>query len=91
VATAFARALVPGSYLIISVGSGNASEGEDFASAYTAAQLYIHSVEEVMSFFHGLELIPPGVVAARAWHGDEPTRDQEVRTATFLCGVARKP
>jgi O-methyltransferase involved in polyketide biosynthesis len=90
VARAFTGALAPGSYLIISVGSGNASEGENFTSAYTAAQVYIHSKAEVVSFFDGLPLVPPGVVAARAWH-DEPMYAQEARTATFLSGVARKP
>jgi hypothetical protein len=89
VAAAFARAIAPGSYLIISVGSGDESEGENFASAYTAARVYIHSVEEIMSFFDGLELIPPGVAAVGSWHGDEPMEGQEARTATFLCGVAR--
>ena len=89
-AAAFARAIAPGSYLIISVGSGDESEGENFASAYTAARVYIHSVEEIMSFFDGLELVPPGVAAVGSWHGDEPMEGQEARTATFLCGVARK-
>ncbi len=42
-AAAFARAIAPGSYLIISVGSGNPSEGENFTSAYTAARVRIHS------------------------------------------------
>ena len=91
VAAAFARAVAPGSYLIISVGSGNRSEAEDFTSAYTAARVRIHSPDEVLGFFNGLVLVPPGVVAARSWHGDEPAHDKEVPTATFLCGVARKP
>jgi O-methyltransferase involved in polyketide biosynthesis len=90
VAAAFARALAPGSYLIISVGCGTPTEGENFSSAYTAAQLYIHSVDEIVSFFDGLELIPPGVVPVRNWHGDEPMYDQDGRTVTFICGVARQ-
>jgi O-methyltransferase involved in polyketide biosynthesis len=91
VAAAFARAIAPGSYLIISVGSGNPSEGENFTSAYTAARIYIHSPEEVLSFFGGLELVPPGVGSVLRWHGDDPALDTEPRTSTFLCGVARKP
>jgi O-methyltransferase involved in polyketide biosynthesis len=90
VAAAFAEAIAPGSYLIISVGSGNPSEGENFTSAYTAARIYIHSQEEILSFFDGLELVPPGVVAVRNWCGGGPTLDLEPRTATFLGGVARK-
>jgi S-adenosyl methyltransferase len=91
VAATFARAVVPGSYLIISCGSGNRSEGENFASEYTAAQIYIHSEEEIQSFFDGLELVPPGVVPVRLWNGDGPTLDQVAPTATFIGGVARKP
>jgi O-methyltransferase involved in polyketide biosynthesis len=91
VGAAFARALVPGSYVIISVGSGNPSEGENFTSAYTAARIFIHSPEEIRSFFDGLELVSPGVVAVTSWYGDEPAPDIEPRTAVFLAGVARKP
>ena len=91
VAAAFAKAIVPGSYLIISVGSGNPSEGEKFTSAYTAARVYIHPPEDVLSFFGGLELVPPGVVSVLSWHGDDPALDAPPRTSTFLCGVARKP
>jgi SAM-dependent methyltransferase len=90
IAAAFARALAPGGYLIISVGSGNPSEGENFTSAYTAAQIYIHSREEIEGFFGGLELVPPGVVSVREWSGDDPALNLEPLTATFVAGVARK-
>ena len=90
VAAAFARAIVPGSYLIISVGSGSPSEGENFTSAYTAARIYIHSQEEILSFFDGLDLVPPGVVPVPHWNGDGPALDQQAPTATFIGGVARK-
>jgi O-methyltransferase involved in polyketide biosynthesis len=91
IAAAFARAIVPGSYLIISVGSGSRSEGENFTSAYTAAQIRIHSPEEIQSFFGGLDLLPPGVVPVRSWSDGDPTPNLKPRTATFLGGVARKP
>jgi len=90
VAAAFARAIVPGSYLIISVGSGNPAEGANFTSEYTAARIYIHSPEEIQSFFDGLDLVPPGVVPVRLWTGDTPAPDRKAPTATFLAGVARK-
>ncbi len=91
VAAAFARAIAPGSYLIISIGSGNQSEGDNFTSAYTAARVYIHSPDEVQSFFGSLEVVPPGVVPVRCWYGDGPAPNLKPRTATFLGGVARKP
>ncbi len=88
VTAAFTRALAPGSYLIISVGSGNPAEGDNFTSAYTAAQLYIHPLDDIMSFFSGLELVPPGVVPVMCWNGDGAPLDHWPRTATFLGGVA---
>jgi O-methyltransferase involved in polyketide biosynthesis len=91
IAGAFARAMAPGSYMIISVGSGNRSEEETFTTAYTAAKVRIHPREEILSFFDGLELVPPGVIAVRGWQGDAPAPDLDERTATFLGGVARQP
>jgi len=91
IAAAFAGAIVPGSYLIISVGSGSRSEGENFTSAYTAAQIHIHSPEEIQGFFGGLDLLPPGVVPVRSWSDGDPTPNLKPRTATFLAGVAGKP
>jgi O-methyltransferase involved in polyketide biosynthesis len=90
IAGGFAQAVAPGSYLIISVGSGNPSEGENFTSAYTAARIYIHSRDEIQGFFGGLELLPPGVVSVRDWAGDDPALNLEPLTATFVAGVARK-
>jgi hypothetical protein len=90
VVAAFAGVIVPGSYMIISVGSGSTSEGKTFTSAYSAARVHIHSLEEILSFFDGLELVPPGVVSVMSWHGDSPAPDLTPPTATFLGGVARK-
>src|ERR1700691_2943997 len=91
VAAAFTRAIVPGSSLIISVGSGSRSEGANSTSEYTAARICIHSLEEIQSFFDGLDLVPPGVVAVRLWPGNAAAvLDTKARTATFLAGVARK-
>ena len=91
VAAYFGKAIVSGGYLIISCGSGNRSEGEVFASAYSAARVYIHSRDEIESFFDGLCLVPPGVVPVGHWSGEGPISHGEIPTATFLGGVARKP
>jgi S-adenosyl methyltransferase len=90
IAGGFAQAIAPGSYLIISVGSGDPSEAQNFTSAYTAARIYIHSRDEIQGFFGGLELVPPGVVSVRDWAGDDPALNLEPLTATFVAGVARK-
>jgi O-methyltransferase involved in polyketide biosynthesis len=90
VAAAFARAICPASYMIISVGSGNPAEGKTFTAAYSAARVYIHPREDIVSFFDDLELVPPGVVSVVTWNGDAPPSRSQPPTATFLGGVARK-
>lgn len=91
VATAFTRAIAPGSYVIISVGTGQDEVAEPFSAAYTAAALYIHTPEQVMTFFEGMELVPPGLVPARGWRGGSPAPHLAARRPTFLAGMARKP
>ena len=90
IATAFTRPIVPGSYAIISVGTGHADVAEPFSAAYTAARLYIHSIEEITAFFDGMELVPPGLVPARGWHGGGAVPKLAPRP-TFLAGVGHKP
>jgi len=91
VAACFSKAIVSGSYLIISCGTGSPSEGENFTSAYSAARVYIHSRDQIESFFDGLSLVPPGVVPVGSWPGEDPASPGETPTATFIAGVARKP
>ena len=72
VATAFTGAIAPGSYVIISVGTGQENAlATEYKAAYTAARLYFHSPGQIMSFFDGLDLVPPGLVPARGWEADE--------------------
>ena len=90
VAATFTREIAPGSYVIISCGSGNRAEADNFKAEYTAARVYIHSQEEIQSFFAGLDLVPPGVVPVRLWTGDGPAGDRPAPTATFIGGVGHK-
>ena len=90
VATAFTRAIAPGSYVIISVGTGQDEVAGPFTAAYTVAPLYIHTPSEIMAFFDGLELVPPGLVPARGWEGGAAAPQLPPRQATFLAGAGRK-
>jgi hypothetical protein len=90
VALAFTRAIAPGSYVIISVGTGEAEGAGPYSRAYTAAQLHFHAPDQIMTFFDGLEMVPPGLVPARGWEGDAPVPELEPRQATFLAGVGHK-
>jgi O-methyltransferase involved in polyketide biosynthesis len=93
VVAAFAERVAPGSYVIISVGTGDPDIAERFSAAYTAAPLHLHPRDEITRFFDGLELVPPGLVEARAWaDGPGPSAPPpSPREATFLAAVARKP
>lgn len=90
---AYAAALAPGSYVVLSVGraDGDAeSKGFGTYSSTGAAKAYNHSVNEFAGFFGPLPLVPPGVADAREWHpdGEQPT-PLPPRPGQSLVGVAR--
>jgi O-methyltransferase involved in polyketide biosynthesis len=87
---AFTSAIAVGSYLILSVGTGDGQLADDFAAAYKAANLRIFTLEDFASFFAGLEVMPPGLVPARGWTGGHEAPMLEYRQASFLVGVGRK-
>jgi hypothetical protein len=93
VTAAFAQALVPGSYVIISVGYGRGRSGAEFASTYNAQdgpRIYSHSWEEITAMFDGLELVPPGLTDAAAWQAEQPEAALPDRETMILAAVARK-
>jgi len=90
IAATFTKAIAPGSYMILSIGTGDAKLTSEFAAGYKAATLQIFTPQEFATFFDGLDLVPPGTVPALAWSGGEPARDLPRQDATFLVGVARK-
>ena len=90
---AFAGAMVPGSYLIISVGfDGDLPPDSDFADAYNAQAgpaIYRQSREGINALFDGLDVVPPGVVDAAAWRPERPRAVRPGRVAMILAGVGR--
>jgi O-methyltransferase involved in polyketide biosynthesis len=90
---AFAGAMVPGSYLIISVGfDGDLPPDSDFADAYNAQAgpaIYRQSREGINALFDGLDVVPPGVVDAAAWRPEQPQAARPERVAMILAGVGR--
>jgi uncharacterized membrane protein YphA (DoxX/SURF4 family) len=86
----YAAALAPGSYVVLSAGRGDSEAADSGFGAYSSAGItvYNHSVPEFTGFFGALELVPPGVVDARAWH---PVADTELapRDGQVIAGVAR--
>jgi len=87
----FTRSLASGSYLIVSIGTGDTELTSHFAAEYNAASLRIFTAAEFATFFDGLDVVPPGLVPALAWTGSDKVPDLPPQDATFLVGVARKP
>lgn len=84
------RSLAPGSYVIITVGSGDGQTGTRLARAYTATTLYNHAVGQVARFFDGLELVGPGLADARNWEPLGVARPTAETGWRVLAGVGRK-
>ena len=88
---AYAAALAPGSFLVLSaihVDRQGAEEGFDDYST-SVAQVYNHSVAEFTSFFGPLEVLPPGVVDARQWRTWTEAAHLSQREEYAIVGVAR--
>ena len=87
--------LPSGSYLVIShpvrddeVGVGN--EATTRYNESVATRMTRRTFDEVSSFFAGLEVVAPGIVALGDWRPD-PTQTPIGPVSPALCGVARKP
>jgi O-methyltransferase involved in polyketide biosynthesis len=88
----FARAVTPGSYFVLSVGSGDEQTGDALAREYQAGTLYNHSLAQIAAFIEDLEPIPPGVTDAVAWVPGSLGQPPPAQTGGhILAGVARKP
>lgn len=92
VAAGYIRAIAPGSCVVISTGRfDDAGLFRQMQAAYTPAGLHNHTRAQVASFFAGLKLVPPGIVAAQNWRGgwhDVPTAAPG--PVYVLAGVAKK-
>jgi hypothetical protein len=92
VVAGYADLIAPGSYVVISCGrSDDEVLRKELGEVYTAEDIYNHSPDEVKGFLAGLELVPPGVVAAPNWRGgwhDVPAA--ALGPAYVLAGVAKK-
>ena len=94
VTAAFTETMVPGSYLVLSVGQAAAENASSLYRAYTAARLHHHRRADIEGFFAGLDLLPPGLTEARTWPRPADPGDIDpgatAGEATVLCGVGRK-
>jgi len=88
-------ALPSGSYLVIADGT-NVIRGEEFETAIAvwnasgSLPYHLRSPEQIATFFHGLELIEPGLVPCPQWRPDT-TDPALLREVDEFGAVARKP
>jgi len=88
----YAAALVPGSYVILTMGLADGRAADRFFALYSkgTAPLYKHSAEDFASFFGDLTLVPPGIADARAWRPNVPTVPVlPKREGEMIVGVAQ--
>ena len=90
VTAGYARLMVPGSCLVISVASYD-DEGlaKQLAQEYTAVEWHNHPAADVTSFFAGLEMVGPGVTEALTWRPWMTGPVFRHREGHVLAGVAR--
>jgi hypothetical protein len=97
IVTALREPLVPGGYLVISHGSvgeiaeDQAEEGRKVFDRTSIPGTKSRSLDQVRTFFDGLDLVEPGVVPLHEWRPDgeyPPVREGNVGA---LGGVARVP
>jgi O-methyltransferase involved in polyketide biosynthesis len=88
-------ALSPGSYLVLAHPTADI-DGDAMRKAMTwmnesgGTPVRPRTLAEVESFFHGLDLLEPGVVTLTRWRPDESEVGAVVDVSEY-CGVARKP
>jgi len=88
-------AVAPGSYIAISHASfeGRPEESRTHQELYTRTPtpMAMRSRAAITAFFHGLALVPPGVVYLPEWRPDAPEEvDDHPERFTGLAGVGRK-
>jgi hypothetical protein len=71
VTAAYLSRVPSGSWLILSMThAANAEADDQFRAVNATAVNYLHSLADFASFFHGAEIVPPGIVEARHWMAD---------------------
>jgi hypothetical protein len=88
--TTIVRSIAPGSYVVISVGSGDEQTGGRLAREYGAGTLYNHAPAQILRFFDGLELVGRGLADAVDWDPLGAERPPAETGGHILVGVGFK-
>ena len=88
----YISAAAPGSYLVLSHASSDPDPAAGAAGmavyAGTANPSTLRTRKEILAFFHGLEILEPGLVPVQQWRSDEPA-PAVVGKSWILGGVGR--
>ncbi|WP_327243101.1 SAM-dependent methyltransferase [Streptomyces sp. NBC_01320] len=87
-------ALPSGSYLALSDGTNTSETLNTAISTYnanSASSYHLRSPEQIAGFFHGLDLVDPGVVRTAAWRPDPGQPRDDAAQGHAASGVGRKP
>ena len=92
---AYVEALVPGSFLVLSVPHCDPPPSdpqlwERIRTAYTSGMAFNHGPADVEKLFEGTKLVDPGVVPARGWQGGWGDSLPPDSVAFVLCGAGVK-
>ena len=88
----FVDALPSGSYLVINDSIVTAETVDAVQTARSGgADYHLRSPEQIEGFFHGLDLVEPGVVSTPLWRPNADAGPKELQERHVYCGVARKP
>lgn len=79
--------MAPGSMLVISCSRTDDSGLWDKSENYTAAAVHNHTRQEIVSFFHEMDLVPPGLVPVQAWRGGMPHVADKPPGSAYMAGA----
>ena len=88
----YVASLVPGSYVIVSVGRSDGDASDRFISMYEegGSRLYYYSEDAITELLSPYEIVPPGITEARVWRpGWTELPVFPPRTGELLAAVAR--
>jgi hypothetical protein len=91
----FVRRMAPGSYLILShlTREGHPAEivqAKEEVWAKSSTPMAYRSRTEILRFFHGLDLVEPGLTTVTRWREESPDAELDAAGAWTLAGVGRK-
>lgn len=90
ITAAFTSSIQAGSYVLVSVGSGDEQAGDEVARKYKAGTFHYLTAAQVSGFFQGLELVGPGLVDARDWDPGLTSAPAAPQGGSILAAVGRK-